>query len=187
MREIKFRAWAFDDEFMVDETYSDDDFVFTADGGEVKLLEAKFDQINQAVSGYGKCNHSIVQYTGLKDKNGVEICDDDLLNVFFTSGNGEHIHDCIYRATRGALGGIQFVFVRLLWSCHGHNQYPSSTTLCERHESLDYEYEENEIKLKVPDSWGENHLHGNKWKQNDKGFYFEVIGNIYENPELLEK
>ena len=164
MREIKFRAWHKEAREYCEGTTANM-FRWLEDGKPI-ILE---------------------QYTGLKDKNGVEIYDGDLLNVFFTSSNGEHIHDCIYSATKGALGNIQFAFVGLLWSCYGHNQYPSSAILCERHESLDYEHEENEIKLKVPDSWGENHLHGNRWKQNDKSFYFEVIGNIYENPELLEK
>jgi hypothetical protein len=177
MREIKFRAWDLDNcqIFTIDDI-GDVSFYFENDGSLSLLI---------CDSGENP-NCVFMQYTGRKDKNGVEIYEDDLLNVFFTSSNGEHIHDCIYRVTKGALGGIQLVFVRLLWSCHGHNQYPASTTLCERHKTLDYEYEENEIKLKVPDSWGENHLHGNRWKQNDKSFYFEIIGNIYENPELKD-
>lgn len=172
-REIKFRAW-YESENEKQMLFVGDNFgtahpldccVYAMEGQPVKLM----------------------QCAGLKDKNGTEIYDGDLLNIFFTSGDGEYIHDCIYKAEKGGLGGVQFRFVGLMWSCHAHNQYPSSTTLCEKYESLDYEYEGNEIKLKVPDSWGENHLHGNRWKQNDKSFYFEIIGNIYENPELLEQ
>lgn len=130
---------------------------------------------------------TIGQFTGLRDKNGVNIFCGDLLNIFFTSNDGEHIHDCVYRASVGQLGDIQFNFVKLLWEDMGHNQYPSSTTLCARYDTLDYEYEGNQLKLKVPDSWGENHLHRHKWKANDKSFYFEVIGNAHQHPHLLEQ
>jgi len=129
MREIKFRAWAFDDDFMIDDAYSGDDFVFSADGGKVELLEAKFDQIDQAVSGYGKCNHSIMQYTGLKDKNGVEACECDILKC---------------------AAGLYWV-VKFINGCF---------CACDPNE------DENFVFLDDYD--------------------FEVIGNIYENPELLE-
>lgn len=163
-RDIKFRAWNNVDKRMIE--WSTLDLLF-----HTATINSKY--------------YNVMQFTGLKDKNGVEIYEGDLLNIFFTSGDGEYIHDCVYRVQIGGLGDAQFSFVDLLWSCHAHNQYPSSTTLCSKYESLDYEYEADEIKLKVPDNWGENHLHGNRWKQNDKSFYFEVIGNIYENPELL--
>ena len=45
---------------------------------------------------------------------------------------------------------------------------------------------DNERVLMVPDSHGENHLLKNTWKENDESMWFEVIGNIYENPELIK-
>ena len=33
---------------------------------------------------------------------------------------------------------------------------------------------------------GENSRSNTEWKQNDLANYFEVIGTIYENPELLK-
>lgn len=169
MREIKFRAF---------DTTSRKMYL------QEQIEKYTLEQLHRI--GFGDDYTKFMQYTGLKDKNGVEIYEGCLLNIFFTSGNGEFIHDCIYKVEIGALSDIQFKFVRLLWVDGGHNQYPSSTTLCARYDSLDYEYENNQVKLKIPDSWGENRLHGNQWKCNDKSFYFKVIGNIYENPELLE-
>ena len=173
MREIKFRAWHEQGKEMV---YFKNE----------KLVNDQYQMQHLAHLINGDYGDVLMQYTELKDRNDVEIYEGDLLNIYFTSSDGEYIHDCIYKAEIGALGGVQFQFVELLWIDSGRNQYPASTTLCERYDTLDYEYENNKVKLKVPDSWGENHFSGMRWKQNDKSFYFEVIGNIYENPELLE-
>lgn len=71
MREIKFRAWAL------------------GKMGEPVTLEyiaGCMPRLNLS-----KCN-SIMQYTGLKDKNGKEIYEGDL----FTPDNGKHIYECIW-------------------------------------------------------------------------------------------
>lgn len=176
-REIKFKAW---------DTYTKKMFEWH----ELGLMDAE--------SQLSFCNllirdalHFIpLQYTGVKDKNDVELYFGDLVNVFFTSGDGQHIHDCIYEVCQGVLG-IEFKFVALMWVDHGHNQYPASTTLCQKYQTLDYEYgyeasDKGKIKLKVPDSYGDNTIIGKRWKQNDKSFYFERICSKFENPELLE-
>ena len=118
----------------------------------------------------------------IKDKNGRPIKTGDLVNVYFTTSNGEYIHDCVYKAITGPLGDLRFKFVGLLWISGGLNQYPCQTTLCEEYKSLSYEYDGNELKLKVPDNWDENHFHNRRWKTTDKSFYFEVIDS-YENPD----
>ena len=121
------------------------------------------------------------QFTGLTDIGGVDIYDGDLLNVFYTSGDGRHIHDCVYTAKFGCIG-IEFVFESLLWTCHGWNQYPISKTLCERYDTLQLMKD----GLVVPDKVFASSTYGYSRKENDRSNYFKVIGNIYEHPHLLE-
>ena len=128
-----------------------------------------------------------MQYTGLKDKNGVEIFTDDLVNVFFTSNDGEHNHDCIYKVFINDIYGIEFRFVKLLWEISGHNQYPVCMTLSSKYGEISDDYvNQNYDRLAVKDMYGENYILRNKWKTNDYSNNIEVIGNIYETPELLE-
>ena len=110
-RPIKFRAW--------NGTEMTTDFVLRADG-----------TTNRDTAHYDFC-----QYTGLKDKNGVEIYEGDIIE-------GE---DRIVEVYWNEIG---------IWDC-------------------------NWIKYtqKMPSTKG---LPKYQWK------YSEVIGNIYENPELLK-
>lgn len=166
-RVIKFRAWDSLAEQMFGVGYSPQEF---------------WSYVHPA-----SCDVDVMQFTGLHDKNGKEIYEGDLLNVYYTSGNGEHIHDCIYEAIIGCMGDFQLVFRGLLFECQGHNQYPVSTNLCLEYKTLGTKHEEGNRILIVRDTWGENHLHRTEWKENDESDYFEVIGNIYETPELLGK
>lgn len=125
MREIKFRAW--DD--LHKKMYSDVGMLsniwyrghFLSNGFEVIVTTPQI---------------KVMQYTGLKDKNGKEIYEGDIIQTHFDKTNQYEAYD--------EIGEV--VFVSLEWKI-------------------------------------ENKKHGNYY-----GFYShgEVIGNIYENSELLE-
>jgi len=70
MREIKFRAWYVHGKQMitVDENAKIDSFAKVRSNAELFRLA----EIN---------TYELMQYTGLKDKNGVEICEGDILKV----------------------------------------------------------------------------------------------------------
>lgn len=139
-RKIKFRAWDKDNSRMVD------DFAISA-GGE--LVEAGVsddgDGRYDAWLKPSKENYEIMQYTGLKDKNGVEIYEGDILEV-------DNRKDCLGLQSRYFKG--QVIFAQN-WGRFGL-----------RHPL-------NDNKVLFPRSKG--------W-QNEKPL---IIGNIYENPELL--
>lgn len=145
MREIKFRAWDKKNKRMVR-------IKSIVLNEEIKILG--FIE-NQSLTEFGWVDNSyliFMQYTGLKDKNGKEIFEGDILLVpdFYTDvivdGQGiteEYNHLAIIVFNNGSFG-------------------------CEIQES------------------GSNYRKG-FYLLNEIGALFEVIGNIYENPELLER
>lgn len=127
-REIKFRAW---NGF----TMISGDFCLTKEGEPFYFGTELMGEIKVDIPiPYGKADLELMQFTGLKDKNGKEIYEGDLIE---------------YRI---------------------HPQYPAEVYYDER---------DCGFRLRV-----------NGEMQHDKTypmmFAQEVIGNIYENPKLLE-
>ena len=128
MREIKFRAWEKNLRAMI----SVDSINFEAGLINMELVWRTFEEIE------------LMQYTGLKDKNGVEIFEGDIVHI-----KQDRVED----------------------------KYIPHNTNCE----ISYEDGAFTVKSKVNETeWPINAgLYYVTWKE------FEVIGNIYENPELL--
>ena len=118
MREIKFRGWDEKNKEMVD---------------NINLLFSN--RLNDCFEEYEECGLKIMQYTGLKDKNGKEIYEGDVL----------------YHPMQGK---------RVVY-------YPFTERVAS------YGLRMIEGKVRIASTLRE-------------GFLYEIIGNIHENPKLLE-
>lgn len=152
MREIKFRAWDEEMEMMV---YQGDDEIYICfDGEKWKLLD--YSRTHWETDEYGMNeieqpweveNIEIMQYTGLKDSNGVEIYEGDIIRGM----------DMLSARTGGRVDDREVV---------------------------------GQVVIDSSSVWGfsivvyETEYHLNDFLENDQEA--GVIGNIYENPELLE-
>lgn len=131
-REIDFRAWLKDEKEMIEVKAID----FDEDGNVICVNYPK----GKAYSGYNGDNIELMQFTGLKDKNGVKIFEGDIVNYY----------------GRNAIVKIGFP--------HDEKWYPYGVCI----EYIKYNLKEVEYvyKLELKD--------------------LEVIGNVWENKELLK-
>lgn len=145
---------------------------------------------------FGMIDVELLQLTGLQDKNGVDIYEGDVLNICFTSDSGEYAHDGVYVASIDKLRGINFRFHELLWVSYGYNQYPSRKDLNTSNDLgtiFVYSPNENRAFLYVSDQYATKVNGARDFPFNDEkelsfhSRYFEVIGDKYSNPELLEQ
>ena len=136
MKQYKFRMWACEAEQMCDwESLLRED--------EICCEKNQGPTIGQCLGGYTD-DVAVMQFIGMKDSNGVEIYESDILKVVDTFGDDEVFYKVVYDAS---------------------NDYPAF----DLKPFIDCECN------------GLSYLAG-----AHEGTY-EVVGNIFENPELLEK
>lgn len=147
MREIKFRAWNKEKNIMC---YEDEDKSSNyLDGwcaSDIQVINQIFD------SEYAKERYDFMQYTGLKDKNGKQIYEKDIVTRFDSKTN------FIVFYSGGAFR------LAPTYNCK---------TLLE-YEKNNYRYENSCYRRQ-----------SSSFRKNTEEF--EVIGNIYENPDLLKE
>ena len=137
MREIKFRAWDKKSKRM----RKVDSIAFDELTGEIKLVNSWGEDIieDKPIIVQREKNFELLQYTGLKDKNGKEIYGGDIIEGGYLNPLTNEFYSRKYI--------IEYKNATFAGKLIGHSPYG--------------------------DTWL-NFIHG------------EVIGNIYENPELLE-
>lgn len=114
----------------------------------------------------------------IKDIHGKDIKVGQVVNVYYTSSDGEHIHDSLYEVVKGPLGDIQFKFLELLWHSYGYNQYPVNTTLCLGYKVLDVEYKDGYCIPVVPNTYEHVRWTNQEIKATDYSTYFEIVGSV---------
>ena len=136
MREIKFRAWDFVNKIM------DEDVFIDGAGNAYDYASMTYNTPNTEIQ---RCEFPVMQYTGLKDKYGVEIYEGDIVQAF----------------SQGVKGNFE-----VKWRQEGSPGWV-----------LFPAWQSSQM-------W---HLHA---IETEKGKYQDsvtVIGNRFENPELLKE
>jgi len=179
MRKIKFRAWV--------ETREGNEMVY--DWCFLNTQDNHFNAVDLTNErpDIGEV-YSVMQFTGLLDKNGREIYEDMTLRIKGVMGdNKEYKYDAIYKVNKITHAGVSISFVKLYSeepdsvdnSIPIHLNLSFADGLC-----LDYR-NANYSNLCLEDTHGGNIVSRRKWQGNHYTNDIEVIGDIFNNPELI--
>jgi len=136
----KFRAWDKENDRMIYPSTEDVCFELDDDGINIFDLWGEYPEDHV----FPLLDSVLVQSTGLKDKNGVEIFEGDIVKIPINNG---------FDYLDGNLSIVK---------------------KSEYHSGLICELLSNTLEYLITD-------------EADTGYRYEVVGNIYENPELLEQ
>jgi len=151
MKEIKFRAWDKKRKFMIYEDTPPYNFEMYLDGSFcIHRYDKRRDDKKEYWYSEDSEDYELMQYTGLKDKNGKEIYEGDILK------DDVGIAEVTYDNERA---GFYAWFKKPV-------VFP------------DYAHGVKDTKI--------NQIHMYAWSTDDYKTSAEVIGNIYENPELIK-
>lgn len=156
MREIKFRAWHNDKMMMVRSLHNTHSQVNIR--AELCDPDGGFGKGNPAVTSEVIVDN-LMQYTGLKDKNGVEIYEGDIVemaNAHYLVPAGPYKDMAVVKGDRRQVKSLESGFTL----CHIGTQTSDIPNIAGHVDNYNF--------------WNQHHC-------------FEVIGNIYENPELLSR
>jgi len=129
---------------------------------------------------------TVGQYTGLTDKNGNKIFEGDILRIKGDMGsNRQYSYDCLYKVSMNYAGTyLDYIKLTNELPDSERNCYPIHQILSFEKGSLFVRWKDDNVVLGINNTYGKNGLH--EWKNNHETQDIEVIGNIHNNPELLE-